>query len=197
MTRCVILSSGSGSVVQPLIDSAYFGEIKGLELIAVISLRPDSYALTRAKNGGVKPYTIERDVFPNDRVFQKAVYEKLLDLDTDLVIMAGFGAPLAAEAAKKYEGRALVLRPGLPGAFSAFSADSFGSAPPPRVGENAGGASVCWVDRSGKPGSCARSRAVEHRQGDTPADLAQRLAEAGSSLLIESVRAFCAGELNM
>ena len=64
MIRCVVLASGSGTKLQSLLDSIFFGEIPGLEIVAVISSDPDANALNRARNGGIDASVIHPEVFP-------------------------------------------------------------------------------------------------------------------------------------
>ena len=90
MIRCVVLASGSGTKLQSLLDSIFFGEIPDMEIVAVISSDPEANALTRARNAHIEAVDIHREVFPNESTFDLAVRNKIRDLDADLVIDAGF-----------------------------------------------------------------------------------------------------------
>ena len=86
MIRCVVLASGSGTKLQSLLDSIFFGEIPDMEIVAVISSDPEANALTRARNAHIEAVGMHREVFPNESTFDLAVRNKIRDLDADLVI---------------------------------------------------------------------------------------------------------------
>ena len=59
-TKIAVLVSGGGTNLQALIDAQNSGIIKSGEIVAVISNKPDDYALTRAENAGIKGYVANK-----------------------------------------------------------------------------------------------------------------------------------------
>ena len=52
MVRIAVLVSGGGTNLQALIDAQSRGELKNGRIAAVLSSRPDAYALERAARAG-------------------------------------------------------------------------------------------------------------------------------------------------
>ena len=117
MIRCVVLASGSGTKLQSLLDSIFFGEIPDMEIVAVISSDPEANALTRARNAHIEAVDIHREVFPNESTFDLAVRNKIRDLDADLVIDAGFHPGVGPETAKAFRNKIIAVQPSLVPAF--------------------------------------------------------------------------------
>ena len=117
MTRAAILVSGGGANLQALLDSYHFSEISELQICAVISSDPDAYALTRARTAGIETYVVERALFPNGASFCNALPGKLRDVDTDVVICAGFREKLNYPILHYYKNRVINVQPAL---FPAF-----------------------------------------------------------------------------
>ena len=86
----VVLVSGGGTNLQALIDAQRRGETTGGAITAVISSRPDAYALERAKSAGIPGYVVARKDFPGNREMTQALVAKLRELKADLVVLAGF-----------------------------------------------------------------------------------------------------------
>ena len=53
MVRIAVLVSGGGTNLQALIDAQSRGELKNGRIAAVLSSRPDAYALERAAKAGI------------------------------------------------------------------------------------------------------------------------------------------------
>ena len=54
MKKAAVLVSGGGTNLQAIIDAKASGLIRNAEISLVISNNPSAYALTRAKNAGIK-----------------------------------------------------------------------------------------------------------------------------------------------
>ena len=117
MIRCVVLASGSGTKLQSLLDSIFFGEIPDMEIVAVISSDPEANALTRARNAHIEAVGMHREVFPNESTFDLAVRNKIRDLDADLVIDAGFHPGVGPETARAFRNKIIAIQPSLVPAF--------------------------------------------------------------------------------
>ena len=85
-----MLVSGGGTNLQALIDAQHRGEIVGGAITAVISSRPDAYALERAKAADIPGYVVARRDFPGNREMTQALVARLRELKADLVVLAGF-----------------------------------------------------------------------------------------------------------
>ncbi|MGB1609238.1 MAG: formyltransferase family protein, partial [Ilumatobacteraceae bacterium] len=87
--RLVVLASGNGSNLQALIDAVDKGHING-QIVAVVSDRPESRALTRATDAGLlaAPLPIAEGERRDD--YDRRLADLLSDLAPHLVVLAGW-----------------------------------------------------------------------------------------------------------
>ena len=114
--RIVVLVSGSGSNLQAIIDASV-GGLLAAEVVAVISNRPDVFALQRADAAGVP--AVHVGVHPGE---QRSDYDaRLADVvagfDPDLVVLAGWMRLLTMSFLGWFPNRVVNLHPALPGEF--------------------------------------------------------------------------------
>jgi phosphoribosylglycinamide formyltransferase-1 len=114
--RIVVLVSGGGSNLQAIID-ACAGGFLAADVVAVISNRPDVFALQRADAAGVP--AVHVGVHPSE---QRSDYDaRLADVvagfDPDLVVLAGWMRLLTMSFLGWFPNRVVNLHPALPGEF--------------------------------------------------------------------------------
>ena len=114
----VVLVSGGGTNLQALIDAQSRGEIKNGAITAVISSRPDAYALERAKKAGIPGYVLARQDYPSNRAMTVALVDKLRELDIQLVVLAGFMTILTEEMVQAFPNAILNIHPALIPSFA-------------------------------------------------------------------------------
>ncbi len=110
--RIAVLVSGGGTNLQALIDAQNSGIIKNGEIVAVISSKPDVYALTRAEKAGIPSYVVSKKGSTQPE-FEKGIVKILDSTGAELIILAGFMSILSAEFTKKYEKRIINVHPSL------------------------------------------------------------------------------------
>ncbi len=110
--RCktAILVSGSGSNLQSFIDRAGDSDI---EIVVVLSNRPDAYGLIRAEKAGIDRVCIEWRDHVDREQYDRAVAATLERWQPDLLILAGFMRILSPWFVRRYEGRILNIHPAL------------------------------------------------------------------------------------
>ena len=193
MIRCVVLASGSGTKLQSLLDSIFFGEIPELKIVAVISSNAEANALSRARNAEIESSVIHPEVFPNEASFDLAVRNKLRDLDADLVIDAGFHPGIGPETARACKNRIIGVQPSLVPAFQELRGLAVHEAVLAR-GLKLTGATAYLLDEQGGIGPILLQKAVEVREDDDAVTLQRRvLRQAEWSLLPDAVKLWCAG----
>ena len=191
MTRAAILVSGEGRRMRYLLDSAFFHEIDHLEIAGVISSHPEANALRSARSSNIPAYVVDEHLFPNTGSYGLALLNMLKDIDTDLVILAGF-TPGMGPAARYYNGRVIGVFPSLIPAFEGMDEREVCAATISR-GVCVTGATAYLADEAGRVGQILAQKTVEVLPGDTPETLEDRIFEqAEKELLLDSVRAFCA-----
>jgi formyltetrahydrofolate-dependent phosphoribosylglycinamide formyltransferase len=112
--RLVVLVSGSGSNLQAILDASAQGQLPA-EVVAVVSNRPDVFALQRADRAGVP--AVHVGVHPGEA---RADYDaRLADVvagfDPDLVVLAGWMRILTMSFLGWFPDRVVNLHPALPG----------------------------------------------------------------------------------
>ena len=113
MVRIAVLVSGGGTNLQALIDAQSRGELKNGRIAAVLSSRPDAYALERAARAGIPGYVVARKEFPSSQAMTAALVEQLRALDIDLVVLAGFMVILTGEMVRAFPNAILNVHPAL------------------------------------------------------------------------------------
>ena len=200
MTRASILVSGGGANLQSILDSYYFREIPGLEIGAVISSVPGVHALERARSAGVPTYVVERALFPNNASFSNALLGKLRDLDTDLVVTAGFGEKLGYTVLHFYKNRVIAVQPTL---FPAFCENGFDPVTAPermiKLGVRYAGATAYFMtEEDNGVGPIIAQQPVEVQPGDDAAALQERIMRCGEwAVLPKAVSLYCQGRLEV
>lgn len=191
MVRAAILVSGDGSRMRCLLDSAFFHEIDNLEIAGVVSSNPEAPALRSARSGNVPAYVVDEHLFPNTGSYGLALLNMLKDIDTDLVVLAGF-TPSLGPAARYYSGRTIGVFPALIPAFEGLPPEQACAAAIAR-GVRLTGATAYLADEEGRIGRILDQKVIAVAPEDTAETLADRIfQEAEKALFIESVRAFCA-----
>ncbi|HUS43258.1 MAG TPA: phosphoribosylglycinamide formyltransferase [Ilumatobacteraceae bacterium] len=112
--RLVVLVSGSGSNLQAIIDACADDRLTA-DVVAVVSNRPDVFALQRADAAGVP--AVHVGVHPGE---ERADYDaRLADVvagfDPDLVVLAGWMRILTMSFLGWFPQRVVNLHPALPG----------------------------------------------------------------------------------
>jgi len=193
MVRTAVLVSGGGTNLQAIIDANIFGEIKNCELTAVISSNPEAYAIERATYAGIPVYVVDRSIFPNRISFTKALLDKLLDLEIELVVYAGFNYILGPQLIKAFANRVINIHPSL---IPSFCGPGFYGL---RVheavlehGVKVTGATAHFATDVIDDGPIILQKAVEIFEDDTPATLQRRvMEEAEWKILPEAISMFC------
>ena len=200
MTKTAVLVSGGGANLQPLLDMYQFGEIPGLELAAVISSVPNAYALERAKMCRVPAYVVERALFPNNASFCNALLNKLRDVDSELVVCAGFTEKLNYPLLRFFRNRVIAVQPVLFPAFCAGELDPLSALRKTlELGVRVAGATAYFMGEEDTGfGPIITQEAVEVLPNDTMATLSDRLMRRGEWVALpRAVRLYCEGRLHM
>ena len=178
MVKTAILVSGGGTNLQAIIDANLFGEIKNCDLAAVISSHPEAYAVERAKNAGIPVYVVDRSIFPNRKVFTKALLDKLQDLEIELVVYAGFNYILDQPLIKAFTNRIINIHPSLIPSFCGLG--YYGLRVHEAVlshGVKVTGATAHFATEVADDGPIIIQKAVQISEDDTPKSLQRRVME--------------------
>ena len=199
MKHIVVLVSGGGTNLQALIDAQKRGEIKGGEITCVISSNPDAYALTRAKDNGIKSRILPRKEYADNKSYTDALLGVLQEEQADLIVLAGFMIILDASLIRAFENRIINVHPSL---IPSFCGDGFYGL---HVHEHAlakggklTGATVHFVNEVCDGGPIILQKAVAVENGDTPEILQRRVMEQAEwHILPQAVSLFCEDRLTV
>ena len=197
MVRIAVLVSGGGTNLQALIDAQSRGELKNGRIAAVLSSRPDAYALERAARAGIPGYVVARKDFASNREMTVALVDKLRELNIGLVVLAGFLHILTGEMVAAFPNAILNVHPALIPSFC--GAGYYGlhvHEAALAYGVKLTGATVHVVNEEPDGGPLVLQRAVEILEGDTPEVLQRRVMEQAEwHILPQAVSLFCEGRL--
>ena len=199
MVRIAVLVSGGGTNLQALIDAQSRGELKNGRIAAVLSSRPDAYALERAKKAGIPTYVVARKSYPSSQAMTVALVEQLQALNIDLVVLAGFMVILTSEMVQAFPNAILNVHPALIPSFC--GAGYYGlhvHEAALAYGVKLTGATVHFVNEEPDGGPIVLQKAVEILEGDTPEVLQRRVMEQAEwHILPQAVSLFCEGRLRV
>lgn len=197
MVRIAVLVSGGGTNLQALIDAQSRGELKNGRIAAVLSSRPDAYALERAARAGIPGHVVARKDFASNREMTVALVDKLRELNIGLVVLAGFLHILTGEMVAAFPNAILNVHPALIPSFC--GAGYYGlhvHEAALAYGVKLTGATVHFVNEEPDGGPIVLQRAVEILEGDTPEVLQRRVMEQAEwHILPQAVSLFCEGRL--
>ncbi len=108
----VVLVSGNGSNLQAIIDATRRDALP-VQILAVISNRPDAYALERARAAGIEALTLDHRGFPDRTHFDSALQALIDARAPQLVVLAGFMRVLSDAFVAHYRGRMVNIHPSL------------------------------------------------------------------------------------
>ena len=193
MVRIAVLVSGGGTNLQALIDAQSRGELKNGRIAAVLSSRPDAYALERAARAGIPGYVVARKDFASNREMTVALVDKLRELNIGLVVLAGFLHILTGEMVAAFPNAILNVHPAL---IPSFCGAGYYGLHVHEAGVKLTGATVHFVNEEPDGGPIVLQRAVEILEGDTPEVLQRRVMEQAEwHILPQAVSLFCEGRL--
>ena len=192
-TKIAVFVSGGGTNLQALIDAEASGIIKSGEIVLVVSSSPDAYALTRAKNAGIKGVTVSRKASASQEAFEAGILAALEEAGAEMIVLAGFMSILSESFTSRFPRRILNVHPSL---IPSFCGKGYYGL---RVHEAAlekgvkvSGATVHIVTPECDAGPIILQKAVEVKQDDTPEVLQRRIMEEAEwKILPEAVRLFC------
>ncbi len=180
--RISVLVSGGGTNLQALIDSQKSGVIKSGEIVLVVSNKKDAYALTRAKNAGIKTAVIEKKGNPN---FEDDIIKVLKEDKIDIIVLAGFMCILSENFTKEYENRILNVHPSL---IPSFCGEGFYGLKVHEAALSYGvkvtGATVHFVNEIPDGGKIILQKAVSVEENDTPEILQKRVMEQAEWIIL-------------
>ena len=180
--RLVVLASGSGTLLQALLDACAAGTVAA-EVVAVGSDVADCQALVRARDAGIATFAHAPGDFASREDWNARMTDEVVALAPDLVVSAGFMRILGPQFVSAFQGRIInthpALLPAFPGAHAVRDALVYGV--------KVTGCTVHIVDDGVDTGPILTQCAVEVLPDDDEDTLHERIKIQERRLLIETV----------
>lgn len=186
----VVLVSGSGTLLQALIDAS-LDPAYGVRILAVGADRDDIEGLRRAQRAGIETFVCRVRDFPDRGAWDEALGAEIASRAPDFVVTAGFMKILGPAT---LSGRTILnthpaLLPSFPGAHAVRDALAHGV--------TVTGTTAHLVDAGVDTGPILAQRAVEVLDDDTEETLHERIKVHERALLVDLVGALGRGELRL
>ncbi|MFN0284751.1 MAG: phosphoribosylglycinamide formyltransferase [Kineosporiaceae bacterium] len=182
LPRVVVLVSGTGTLLQALLDAAA-APGADFRVAGVVSDRTDAAGLDRARSAGVPTAVVTPADFPDRAAWDTGVARAVEVFSPDLVVLAGFMRILGPAYLERHGGRTVNTHPALLPAF----AGAHGVRDALAHGVKVTGTTVILVDRGVDSGPIVAQRAVDVLDGDDEATLHERIKVVERALLVEVV----------
>ncbi len=187
--RIAVLISGTGSLLQALLDARAAGELDA-DVVVVGSDRADAQGLRRAENAEV-PTFVHPFAWGGDRAAWDAELTALVAAhEPDLVVSAGFMKLVGPAFLDRFGGRTINTHPALLPSFPGMHGPRDALA----HGVKVTGVTVFEVDAGVDTGRILAQEAVRVLPGDTVESLHERIKVAERVLLVHTVNDLAAKE---
>lgn len=190
--RLVVLVSGSGTLLQALIDAATTGKLPA-EVVAVGSDRAGAYGLQRAEAAGIPSFVVPLEPGADRAEWDRELSAAVSGYEPDLVITAGFMKLLGEAFLDQFGGRTLNTHPALLPAFPGIHGPRDALA----YGVKVTGATIFLVDAGVDTGRILAQEPVRVESDDTVETLHERIKVVERELLIHTVTAIGEGRLTI
>ena len=186
-----VLLSGSGTNLQAIIDAAAEG--LPVEIVHVVSSRPDAFGIERAHRAGIPVTVLNRDVYADPVEADRRIAETLRYAHAEYVVMAGYMRKVTPVLLDAFPDRVLNLHPALLPSFKGAHAiqDALDA------GVKVTGITVHFANEDYDKGHIVAQRAVEVREDDTHDDLEARIHEVEHVLYPEVLRLVAEGRVTV
>jgi phosphoribosylglycinamide formyltransferase-1 len=181
-TRLAVLVSGTGTLLQALIDSAADRRYPA-EVVGVFSDNPAAPALLRAREAGIPAMPVALGAYPDRGAWDLALRDAIEAVEPDWVISAGFMRILGPAVLSAFPLRIVnthpALLPSFPGAHAVRDALAYGV----RVT----GSTIHLVDEGVDTGPIIAQQAVPVAADDDEVSLHERIKVVERELLVSTV----------
>lgn len=187
-----VLLSGGGTNLQAIID-AIANENLPVEIVKVVSSRPDAYGIERARAAVIPVMVLNREMYVDAQAADARIVAELQEAGAQYVVMAGYMRKVTPVMLDAFPDRVLNLHPALLPSFKGAHAidDAY------HAGVKVTGITVHFANEDYDKGPIVAQRAVEVRESDTLEELEVRIHEAEHRLYPEVLRLLAEGRVSV
>lgn len=186
MKRVVVLLSGRGSNFQAIVQAQL-----PIDIVAVISNRPQAAGLAFARERGLKAVALDHTAHADRAAFDALLADEIERHQPDLVVLAGYMRILSPEFIARFEGRLLNIHPSLLPMFPGLKTHERAL----EEGVKIHGCTVHFVTAQLDHGPIVIQAAVPVRADDTPATLSARVLTQEHHIYPQAIQWFAEGRL--
>ncbi len=196
MVKIAVLVSGGGTNLQALIDAEKRGELGQGKLTLCLASNDKAYALTRARDHGIKTAVVAKRAYSDSDAYAKALLDALREDGIALVILAGFLTILPTAVIAAYRDRIINVHPSL---IPSFCGEGFYGLKVHEAALDYGvkitGATVHMVSEVVDGGKILLQKAVDILPDDTPETLQKRVMQQAEWQLLPRAAAMLCEEI--
>ncbi len=186
-----VLLSGSGTNFQAIIDEAAAG--LPVEVVQVVSSRPDAYGIERARAAGIPVLVMNREAYADPDAADARIVETLQAAGAEYVVMAGYMRMVTPVMLNAFPNRVLNLHPALLPSFKGAHAiaDAFAA------GVKVTGVTVHFANEDYDKGPIVAQEPVRVLESDTEETLEARIHEVEHELYPRVLGWIAAGKVSV
>ena len=187
-----VLLSGSGTNLQAIIDAVAADGLP-VEVVAVVSSRPDAYGIERARAAGIPVTVLDRAAYADPQAADERIVEALRAAGAEYAVMAGYMRKVTPVLLGAFPDRVVNLHPALLPSFKGAHAidDAW------EAGVKVTGETVHFANEEYDKGPIIAQRAVGVREDDTRASLEERIHAVEHRLYPEVLQALAEGRVTI
>jgi phosphoribosylglycinamide formyltransferase 1 len=189
--RIAVLASGTGTNLQAILDQLHGRD--GIEVVAVVSDKPDAMALERAHGAGVETGVFESGEYENREARDAAIGDWLEERGVDLIALAGYMQLLSSGFVKRFANRIINVHPALLPSFPGLDAVQQAL----EHGSKVTGVTVHFVDEGVDSGPIIMQRPVPVPDSRDWDELEEQIHATEHTLLPETIRLIAAGKVRI
>ncbi len=189
--RIAVLASGGGTNLQAILDQLHGSD--GIEVVGVISDKPEAQALERAVRAGVETAAFPSSDYEDREQRDRAIGDWLEQREVDLVVLAGYMQLLSPQFVKRFRNRIINVHPALLPAFRGLEAVQQAL----DHGSKITGVTVHFVDEGVDSGPIIFQRPVEIPPSRDWEETEELIHATEHTLLPEAIRLIAAGRVRV
>lgn len=189
--KIAVLVSGSGTNLQAILDAAADG--LPVQVVLVVSSRPDAYGIERARSAGVPVLVMNRDRYADPAAADAEIAEAARVAGAAFIVMAGYMRKVTPVLLSAFPDAVVNLHPALLPSFKGAHAiqDAFDA------GVKVTGVTVHFANEDYDKGPIIAQRAVPVLEGDTLESLETRIHQEEYRIYPEVLRLLAEGRVRV
>lgn len=187
-----VLLSGSGTNLQALIDRAADGSL-AVDIVLVISSRPDAYGIERAKAAGIPVLVLDRAAYADPQAADQRIVDALRIAGAEYAVMAGYMRMVTPVLLDAFPNRVVNLHPALLPSFRG----AHGIQDAWDAGVKVTGVTVHFANAEYDKGPIIAQRPVAVLEDDTVDTLEERIHDVEHELYPQVIQLIAEGRVNV